>query len=143
MKSPFALVLTVFFALPAWAQDPVFTPQDGTTADLSEFLWKNRPLVVFADSPADPRFQEQMRLLAADMPGLAIRDVVILTDTDPAAKSALREELRPRGFVLVGIAKDGTVFLRKPLPWHVREIARAIDKLPLRQQEIRDQLGKE
>ena len=48
-------------------------------------------------------------------------------------------ELRKRGFMFVLIAKDGTKVLRKPFPWDVREITRSIDKLPLRQQEIRDQ----
>lgn len=143
MKTALTLVLTAFFALPLWAEDSDLQPRDGIQAELNEFLWINRPLVVFADSPADPRFQEQMRLLSADLPGLAERDVVILFDTDPAAKSALRAKLRPRGFALVVIAKDGTVILRKPLPWHVREITRAIDKMPLRQQEIRESLGKE
>ena len=32
--------------------------------------------------------------------------------------------------------KDGQVKQRRPLPWDVREISRAIDKLPLRRQEI-------
>ena len=40
--------------------------------------------------------------------------------------------------MLVLIGKDGSVYLRKPFPWSVREIGRSIDKMPLRQQEIRD-----
>jgi hypothetical protein len=39
---------------------------------------------------------------------------------------------------LILIGKDGQVYLRKPLPWNVREISRSIDKLPQRQQEVRD-----
>jgi hypothetical protein len=35
------------------------------------------------------------------------------------------------------MGKDGEVELRKPRPWDVREISRTIDKMPLRQQEIR------
>ena len=63
----------------------------------------------------------------------------MVTDTDPASQSALRETFRPRGFMMVLIGKDGQIKLRKPLPWDVREISRAIDKTPLRQQELRDQ----
>ncbi|MDX1782472.1 MAG: DUF4174 domain-containing protein, partial [Thalassovita sp.] len=63
--------------------------------------------------------------------------------TDPKGKSALREDLRPRGFMLALVDKDGQVKLRKPAPWTVREITRSIDKWPTRQQEIREQLGKE
>jgi len=108
---------------------------------LDEFLWIKRPVVVFADSPADPRYVEQMTLLTQRLEELAIRDVVVLTDTDPSARSALRRKLHPRGFMWALIGKDGSVYLRKPLPWDVREITRTIDKMPMRQQEIRDSKG--
>ena len=66
------------------------------------------------------------------------RDVIVLTDTDPAAQSPIRQKLRPRGFMMVLIGKDGGVKLRKPLPWTVREISRSIDKMPMRLQEVED-----
>ncbi len=50
----------------------------------------------------------------------------------------VRTTLRPRGFSLVIVDKDSRVMLRKPDPWDVREISRAIDKTPLRQQEVRE-----
>lgn len=106
--------------------------------ELDEYLWLKRPLVVFADGPNDPRFTQQMDLLNERLEDLAIRDVVVLTDIDPTVLSPLREKLRPRGFMLVLIGKDGSVYLRKPFPWSVREVTRSIDKMPLRQQEIRD-----
>lgn len=111
-------------------------------ATLEDFLWFARPLVVFADSANDPRFIQQMEYIAEDGARLAERDVIVVVDTDPAAKSALREELRPRGFMLVLIGKDGMKYLRKPLPWDVREISRSIDKMPLRQQELKDMRGR-
>ena len=54
----------------------------------------------------------------------------------PAASSPWRRQLNPRGFSLVMLDKDGQVKQRKPSPWSVREITRAIDKFPLRLQEI-------
>ncbi|MDE2790400.1 MAG: DUF4174 domain-containing protein [Paracoccaceae bacterium] len=104
--------------------------------DLSSFLWVKRPIVVFADSPNDPNFIRQIELLDARAEALEERDVVVLTDTDPVAQGPLRQALRPRGFMLVLLGKDGEVKLRKPFPWSVREISRAIDKMPLRQQEM-------
>lgn len=143
MKHLLAFVIASFLTLPAIAQesgaknpDPLFI--NGTSVDLSEFLWINRPLVVFADSPFDPRFVQQMELLEARRDDLATRDVMVFTDTDPAATSSIRKKLRPRGFMLVLIGKDGNVYLRKPFPWDVREISGSIDKLPMRQQEVRD-----
>ncbi len=103
---------------------------------LDEYAWVRRPLVVFADSPLDPRFVQQMDNIAADPDPLAQRDVVVIVDTDPKAKTAIRQTLRPRGFDLVLIGKDGQKYLRKPFPWDVREISRSIDKMPLRQQEM-------
>lgn len=111
-------------------------PADGR--DLAEFLWINRVIVVFADSAADPRFREQLDRLGEDTNMLTDRDVIVLTDTDPAAGSAARKKLRPRGFSLVVIDKDGGVKLRKPSPWSVREITRSIDKFPSRLREVRD-----
>lgn len=113
----------------------------GNSVDLSEFKWIKRPVVVFADDPSDPRFIEQMNSLTERLEDLERRDVVVLTDTDPDAGSDLRRKLRPRGFMLVLIGKDGKIELRKPVPWDVRELSRVIDKMPMRQQEIRDRLG--
>ncbi|WP_435229872.1 DUF4174 domain-containing protein [Pseudopelagicola sp. nBUS_20] len=112
--------------------------QNGEDASLSDFHWVKRPLVIFADSDRDPRFTRQIDLLNALPEELRERDVVVLTDSNPAAASSLRTKLRPRGFMLVLIGKDGNPYLRKPFPWDVRAISASIDKMPLRQQEIRD-----
>ncbi|WP_420819259.1 DUF4174 domain-containing protein [Pacificoceanicola onchidii] len=116
--------------------DPPVLSAEETALD--DWIWQKRPVLVFADNPADPRFIEQMELIEERMDALVLRDVVVITDTDPAARTDIRRKLRPRGFMLVVLAKDGTIVIRKPAPWDVREISRSIDKLPLRQQEIRD-----
>lgn len=115
--------------------------RDGRDADLDAFKWTARPIVVFADSAEDPAYQRQIALLNARADDLRERDVVVLVDTHPEDRSALRLKLRPRGFMLALIGKDGGVKLRKPLPWDVREISRVIDKMPMRQQEVRDRRG--
>ncbi|MFY0681265.1 MAG: DUF4174 domain-containing protein [Thalassovita sp.] len=143
----FGIIASLALTGPALATDatePVEFPLTITEElTLEPFLWTSRPIVVFADNAADPRFEEQMRFLEADLEALAVRDSVVLVDTDPALRSALRKKLRPRGFMLVLIDKDGQVKLRKPAPWTTREISRSIDKWPSRQQEIRVELGKE
>lgn len=138
------MALTPFASFAQTADAPA--PQSGPTApvaatvetNLNDFLWVARPVVIFADSAQDPRFKKQMLLLAELPDELDLRDVVVITDTNPGADTPLREALRPRGFMLVLISKDGTVLLRKPIPWTVRELTRSIDKLPARQQEMRD-----
>lgn len=143
MKKLLILLLAGSLASTAMAQDSAAAEDPEVIREayglaIEDFHWVKRPVVVFADSPADPRFREQMEYIEARLPELAERDVVVLTDTDPTQDSAVRQKLRPRGFALVLIGKDGSVYLRKPFPWSVREITRSIDKMPLRQQEIRD-----
>ena len=130
------LAVTASFASETKATEGSVILEDAKI-DLSDFLWVNRPIVVLADSPEDPRFMEQMRLLKTRLPELKDRDVVVITDTDPSAETKLRQKLRPRGFMLVLIGKDGGIKLRKPFPWNVREISRVIDKMPMRRQELR------
>ena len=114
---------------------------DAADLSLDAFRWIARPLVVFAESPFDPLFQQQMELIAARADELALRDVIVIVDTDPDAASDIRRALRPRAFMLALVGKDGQTKLRKPSPWDVRELSRSIDKMPLRQQEIRDRRG--
>ncbi len=141
MKRLISLVFAGLIATTAIAQgadtpeeDPLFLVAD--MADLSAFQWKKRPVLVFANSENDPAFVAQMEYLHDREEELRLRDVVVLTDTDPAARSALRLRMRPRGFMLVLVDKEGQIELRKPFPWDVREITRSIDKMPLRQREI-------
>ncbi len=144
MKRLIPLVFAAVFAIPLAAQtatevdmDTLFAPAD--MDDLSQFQWKKRPVLVFADSADDSAYVEQLELLHEHEDDLIARDVIVLTDTDPAARSPLRLKMRPRGFMLVLVGKDGGVKLRKPFPWDVREITRSIDKMPIRQREIRDE----
>lgn len=124
-------------ALTRWTENPE-TVFDAAEVDLAQFKWIARPLVVFAETPADPAFARQMDLLAARMHELVDRDVVIITDADPSARTEIRRQLRPRAFMLTLLGKDGRVIFRKPFPWDVREISRSIDKQPERRQELRD-----
>ncbi len=143
MKRLISLVFAGLIASTAIAQgadtpmeDPLFLPAD--MADLSVFQWKKRPVLVFANSENDPAYVAQMEYLRDREEELRLRDVIVLTDTDPTARSALRLRMRPRGFMLVLVDKEGQIELRKPFPWDVREITRSIDKMPLRQREIRE-----
>lgn len=124
-------------ALVQWQNDRtrVF---DATEVVLDDFIWEARAVVVFAQSPNDPQFRRQIAFLTDRIDELALRDVIVITDTEPTNPSTLRLALRPRAFMLAVVAKDGRVVLRKPAPWDVRELSRSIDKMPLRQQEIRE-----
>jgi len=115
---------------------PVLSITDVTDETLSDFTWASRVLIIFADSGRDPRIIDQISLLEEDPEALLEREIIVLRDVDPAAKSALRTALRPRGFSIVIIGKDGKVGLRRPAPRDVREIVRAVDNFQLRKEEL-------
>jgi len=121
--------------LDIWRSDPthIFDAKD---VELADVIWAARPLVIFADSPLDPIFAQQMKLLRAGQAIAQDRDIMIIVDTDPSARTTIRENLHPKGFNWALIGKDGMVKLRKPFAWDMRELSRVIDKMPIRQQEM-------
>jgi hypothetical protein len=132
MKLLILLITLCLSPFAAFAQ----TPTPAADVVLADLLYLKRAVIVFADSPNDPNFQRQMELLGRDTGELALRDALVITDTDPAAMTDVRRAFRPRGFSLVLMEKDGKAVLRKPLPWDLREITHAMDKSPLRRQEV-------
>ena len=110
---------------------------DNSSTTLSDFFGSKRVIIIFSDNSKDPNFKAQINLLQSRKNSLKGRDVVVLIDTNPIPKSLIRLKLRPQGFVLILIGKDGKIALRKSRPWSVREISRSIDKMPLRKQEIK------
>ena len=129
------VLLLVSFAKVANTEENYFREVEKNT-NIKGFEWAQRPIVIFANSDKDPNFISQMEFLSQDIKALKERDIVVLVDTNPSVPSALRKKLRPHGFAFILIGKDGQVKLRKPSPWNIREIARVIDKMPIRQQEI-------
>ena len=131
----FTALLLVSFVKVAHTEENYFMKVEKNT-NIKGFEWAQRPIVIFANSDKDPNFISQMEFLSQDIKALKERDIVVLVDTNPSIPSVLRKKLRPHGFAFILIGKDGQVKLRKPSPWNIREIARVIDKMPIRQQEI-------
>jgi hypothetical protein len=151
MKSVLFALLVALVAAPLAAQEtaPLETTEeaalglmilDAAGVDPDDFLWDRRIVAVLADSPRDPAFIRQMEDIEARAQDLIDRDVVVLFDTDRRSDSLLRQRLRPRGFMLAIIEKDGEIKQRRPAPRDVREISAAIDHFPLRRQELLDRL---
>lgn len=113
--------------------------QDDADQPLEEYMWVARPVIVFAQTPNDPRLLHQLRELDGAREALEARDVVVLVDTDPGPSrfetTALRTKFRPHDFNVLLIDKDGEVKLRRPNPISGAQLVRMIDRLPLRQQE--------
>ena len=131
-----AVFLLTFTNMVAAEDNPIIRFVDKDT-NLEDFAWTHRPILVFANSPNDINFERQVNMLRSNIVELEKRNVVVLLDSDPEANNLLRKTVRPRGFVVILIGKDGQIKLRKPFPWDVRALSRAIDKMPMRRQEIK------
>jgi hypothetical protein len=105
---------------------------------LDQYLWKNRPVLLFAPSERDEAYGLQMETLAADKSGLAERHIVVLSDVRAHGGSQLREALEIDGFEIVLIGKDGGVKLRSKTPLDVEKLYAVIDSMPMRRREMRD-----
>lgn len=124
---------------PISAQEvPAFAPVEAMDTTLEDQKWVARPILIFAERPEDPQLLRQLDMLKSDWPALFERDVVVILDTDPKSESDARSTIRPHGFMMVLMAKDGTIAQRKPRPWSARELIRAIDKMPLRLEEEKE-----
>jgi hypothetical protein len=60
---------------------PPTSPSQTQTAhtepfSMDRFAWNNRPLVIFAPSPADPRYRDQLAAVEANRAGFEARDMV-------------------------------------------------------------------
>ncbi|MEM9591611.1 MAG: DUF4174 domain-containing protein [Pseudomonadota bacterium] len=103
---------------------------------LDRYQWDKRPVLVFAPSERDRNHAEQIEILKAGLPGLAERDIVVLSDTNPQKSKPFRDTLRIEGFEVVLIGKDGGVKLRSNTPVSLEQLFQRIDGMPMRQREM-------
>jgi hypothetical protein len=118
------------------AEAPLFQPLSPQVADLNQYRWHNRPLVIFAPSKTDPAYVEQMAMLEKHTAELTEREVIVLSDTTPNDNGALRKQLNPKGFEVVLVGKDGGMKLRETTPLSSEVLLSTIDKMPMRQARL-------
>ena len=105
---------------------------------LDEYIWTNRPVLLFAPSERDEAYRLQMDTLTTDKSGLVERDIVVLSDVSAPGRSQFREALQIDGFEIFLIGIDGGVKLRSKTPISVEELYAVIDAMPMRRREMRD-----
>ncbi len=134
------------------------------SADLSPYRWQNRLLLVFAPSPKDGAYGEQMRLLEGESAALEDRDLLVfqlfetsggLRETSPDTASlntaslntaslntaaALRERygVAENTFTIILIGKDGGEKERHSAPVAPETLYAVIDAMPMRRREMRE-----
>jgi hypothetical protein len=124
------------------ATDPAFA--------MTDYKWKYRPLVVFADSESIAPLAEQRRMVAASRASLAERNVVVIwvigdkvsAEFGPHPRESAKA-LRARfgasksAFRAVLVGKDGGTKLNSASPLGAGALYATIDAMPMRQNEIR------
>ncbi len=133
---PFFLLLLVGLPSPSGAQ-----------GDLSRYRTKNRLLLIFAPRASDPRWARQDALLARSRSPFADRDLLRFDlferGQSPGAASGLRARyhIKSGSFRVLLIGKDGHVAFSSSTPVALSDLTSRIDRMPMRQDEMRHRSG--
>ncbi|MFY9336381.1 MAG: DUF4174 domain-containing protein [Mycobacterium sp.] len=125
-------------------------PARATAAELGDYLWQSRPLLVFAPNGNDPRLTETMRRIEATRCDFADRDMVLgrivtdgtstldgqVLDTNQAQRLSSQFGIGATGFSVVLIGKDGGEKLRVNDIPDLQAIYAVIDGMPMRGREM-------
>ena len=103
---------------------------DLPASDLSDYAGIATLIVIFADGPDDADLVAQLDILRLSADDLAAQNVVLLTDTAPAANGPLRQSLRPRGFSIILIDSTGTLTQRRRTVTDAERLIRQIGQMP-------------
>jgi hypothetical protein len=105
-------------------------------ADLAGYKWKNRVLVILAPSESDPQVKEQRASAAASTAGFSERDLIVVTEIGVEGSIHRKFGIRESDFRVLLIGKDGHCTLQWPKPVSSEVIFSAIDKMPMRRDEM-------
>jgi len=141
----------VFMTLTHSATPGSASPCEGRDVSLDQFRWNNRILVLFANDSTQEAYQDQMDLLKSHNDGVLERDLVIFSIFDnqcsllgdqiisDASAREIRQRLSPASsYSIYLIGKDGGVKLKREQVLEIEELFSVIDRMPMRQREMRD-----
>jgi len=119
-------------------------------AELSDYLWQSRPLLVFAPSNSDPRLVETVRRIEGSRCDFVDRDMVLgrivtegtstldshVVDARQARQLLSEFGISPNGFSVVLIGNDGGEKLRVNDVPDLQTVYAVIDGMPMRGREM-------
>ena len=125
-------------------------PARAAAAELSDYLWQSRPLLLFAPTDGDPRLVETMRRIEASRCDFVDRDMVLgrilaegtstlggdVVGTDQARRLSAQFGIGANSFSAVLIGKDGGEKLRVNDVPDLQAIYAVIDGMPMRGREM-------
>jgi len=151
MKSTFILKTTLPAIIISLVLIASSLNAEGTPMDLSQFLWKNRLLFLFAPNRSHPLFDVLQKSIATQQAEVADRDLVIFeilesgtsrldtSDLDPQVAQSLRDkfDVSPGRFAVILVGKDGGTKLNRQEQTQLEDIFALIDAMPMRMEEMR------
>ena len=134
----------------------LWSPSALAVEPLKHLQWEKRPLLLFAKSRSFAPLDKQVDLLRDYRPDLEERDMVVLSTTGTQETSAaigyvainrgtarqLRKQFAPesRGLTVILVGKDGSEKARWQQVVDPQKIFDLIDSMPMRQDEVRQQV---
>jgi hypothetical protein len=127
-------------------------PSSSDTADLDDYRWKNRIVLVFTESEGSQAYREFIGAWKSAKEGAEERDLLLFQivgegtgkgpfgPLQPAEEDDLRKTFASAGrpFEIVLIGKDGGVKSRSEKA-ELAELFELIDSMPMRRAEMREQ----
>ena len=137
--------------LPPLATSLLLLASSATDArPLQPYLWKNRPLLIFAPSESSSQLKRQRRIVATNHAGLRERDMIVIEIVGSRVRTVLGSTaafsaaaarkfygVGPGTFRTILVGKDGGRKLQSSSPIGSARLFRLIDAMPMRKQEIR------
>jgi hypothetical protein len=132
------------------AAGAALVPAVAAAAELGDYLWQRRPLLLFAPAESDPRLVETVRRIEASRCDFADRDMVLglivtegtstldgqVVDTSQARRLLSEFGIGANSFSVVLIGKDGGEKLRVNEVPDLPTIYAVIDGMPMRSVEM-------
>ena len=124
--------------------------QQTAVTTLARLRDQYRPLLIFAPRPNDPQLEIQIRTLQEHAAAVQDRNLAVIAlpyqtpspsqlQLSPADAEAARRRfhIEPDAFAVILLGKDGGQKLRSGKPLSMDRLAKTIDAMPMRQDEMK------
>jgi hypothetical protein len=149
-------LIRIALAVICLAASAALMPAQAMAAELSDYLWQRRPLLLFAPNDSDPRLVETIRRIEASRCDFTDRDMVLgrivaegtstldgdVVDTGQAQRLQSQFGIGTNSFSVVLVGKDGGEKLRVNSVPDLQTIYALIDGMPMRGREMSTDPGR-
>lgn len=143
-------LLRLVIVVSVLAAGAMFGSATAGAVTLGDYLWRSRPLLLFAPSASDPRLVDTLARIRSSRCEFTDRDMVVgvvvaegdssldgqPVDADQSRRLAEQFAIDPDAFAAVLIGKDGGEKWRADDVPDVQQIYAVVDGMPMRSREV-------